>query len=244
MGAGEAPLIGLPCFSGELTGTHRPIYGVNQTYANALIAEGVTPLLIPPGLSTAALESLCARLDGLLLPGGADIEPARYGEARMPECGRSEPERDELELALTDMALRRDLPILGICRGMQTLNVAIGGTLNQDIEALQPGAMPHAHNEMPRDYRAHSILVERDSRLGEIFGATELQVNSLHHQSVKRVGAAARIVAWSSDGVAEGMELPGQRFAVAVQYHPEELVATDELSQRLFAAFAQACRER
>jgi len=240
----QAPLIGVPCFSAELTGTLRPIYGANQAYIQALIVAGATPLLIPPGLDTPALEAICARLDGLLLTGGADIDPARYGEERLPECGELEPERDELELSLTNMALARDLPTLGICRGMQTLNVAIGGTLYQDIATQLPEAAPHAHITTPRDYRAHSVAVEGDSRLGAILGASEIQVNSLHHQAVKQPGAGARIVAWSNDGIAEAMELSGKRFAVAVQYHPEELVETDALSRRLFAAFTQACRER
>jgi putative glutamine amidotransferase len=195
-------------------------------------------------LDSSALEAVCAGLDGLLLTGGADIDPARYGEARLPECGEVEPERDELELALTGMALDRDLPTLGICRGMQVLNVATGGALYQDIATQRPESAPHAHITTPRDYRAHSVAVERASRLGEILGASEIQVNSLHHQAVKLPGAGARIVAWSSDGIAEAMELSDKRFAVAVQYHPEELVATDALSRRLFAAFTQACRER
>ena len=240
----QSPLIGVPCFSAELASTHRPIYGANQAYIHALITAGATPLLIPPGLGASDLEAVCARLDGLLLTGGADIDPARYGEARLPECGELEPDRDELELAITGMALSRDLPTLGICRGMQALNVAMGGTLYQDIATQLPEAAPHAHTAPPRDYRAHSVIVERDSHLNEILGAAELQVNSLHHQAVKQPGAGARIVAWSSDGVAEAMELPDKRFAVAVQYHPEELVQTDALSRRLFAAFVQACRER
>ncbi len=236
----DAPLIGVPCFSAERAGSRRPLYGNNQTYIRALIAAGTTPLLIPPGLSADALAALCARLDGLLLTGGADIDPARYGEERLPTCGEVEPERDELELTLTQLALARDLPTLGICRGMQTLNVACGGALYQDIATQHADALPHQQTE--RAYLAHSIVVERDSRLHELLGADELRVNSLHHQAVSRPGAGAHVVAWAPDGVAEALELPGQRFAIAVQYHPEELVATDALSRRLFAAFAEACR--
>lgn len=235
------PLVGVPCFSAERAGSQRPIYGNNQTYLRALIAAGVTPLMIPPGLDTAALEALCARLDGLLLTGGADIDPARYGEERLPACGELEPERDELELALTQLALDRDLPTLGICRGMQTLNVACGGALYQDITTQRPDALTHAWSSTPRTHLAHSVTVSPDSRLREILGADEFAVNSLHHQAVSRPGAGVRLVAWAPDGVAEGMELPERRFAVAVQYHPEELVETDALSRRLFAAFAQAC---
>lgn len=239
-----APLVGVPCFSAERADSHRPIYGNNQTYIRALIAAGATPLMIPPGLPNPALEALCARLDGLLLTGGPDIDPARYGEVTLPACGEIEPERDELELALTQLALARDLPTLGICRGMQALNVACGGSLYQDLATQRADASPHPYSSASRSERAHSIAVSRDSRLREILGAEELRVNSLHHQAVKEPGAGARVVAWSSDGVAEGLELPDQRFAIAVQYHPEELVETDALSRRLFAAFTQACRER
>lgn len=239
----DAPLVGVPCFGAERAGSRRPLYGNNQTYIRALIANGVTPLMIPPGLDAAALESLCARLDGLLLTGGADIDPALYGEERLPACGEIEPERDELELALTRLALARDLPTLGICRGMQTLNVACGGALVQDLVTQKPDALPHAQTALPRNHLAHPVMVERGSRLHELLGADEFRVNSLHHQAVSRPGEGARVVAWAPDGVAEAMELPARRFALAVQYHPEELVETDALSRRLFAAFAQACRE-
>jgi putative glutamine amidotransferase len=200
--------------------------------------------MIPPGLDANALDALCMRLDGLLLTGGADLDPALYGEQRMPESGDVEPERDELELAMTRTALARDLPILGICRGMQALNVACGGTLYQDIATQLPDTELHDWHKLPRNHLAHNVTVEPGSRLSEILGAQELRVNSLHHQAVRRPGAGLRIVARAADGVAEGLEAPGRRFALAVQYHPEELVETDALSRRLFDAFTQACRER
>ncbi len=240
----DAPLVGVPCFSAERADSRRPVYGNNQTYIRALIATGATPLMIPPGLDTAALEALCGRLDGLLLTGGADIDPALYGEPRMPECGEIEPERDVMELALTRMALERDLPTFGICRGMQTLNVACGGALYQDIATQRPESLTHPQSDLPRNHLAHTVVVERDSRLHALLGVEELRVNSLHHQAVSRPGEGARIVAWAPDGIAEALELPDHRFVVAVQYHPEELVETDALSRRLFAAFTEACRQR
>jgi putative glutamine amidotransferase len=237
----DAVAVGVPCFGAERAGSRRPLYGNNQTYIRALIAAGLTPLMIPPGLDSATLESLCARLDGLLLTGGVDIDPALYGEERLPACGEIDPERDTLELSLTRMALARDLPTFGICRGMQTLNVACGGALYQDINSQRPRALAHQQSE--RTYLAHTVMVERESHLRELLGVDELQVNSLHHQSVSRPGEGVRIVGWAPDGVAEALELPAQRFAIAVQYHPEELVESDALSRRLFSAFAQACRE-
>ncbi len=244
MRATRAPVIGVTGFGkSDPSGARPAIYGVNQTYARALLAAGATPVIVPPGLGSAALSDLLARLDGLLLTGGADIDPARYGQERLPECGAIEPERDEMELTLTALALTRDLPIFGICRGMQTLNVACGGALFQDIGAQRPESLVHPQSALPRDHRAHRIIVERDSRLGMILGVEQAEVNSLHHQAVSEPGAGARIVAWASDGVAEGMELPERRFAVAVQYHPEELVESDALSRKLFEAFVAACVE-
>ncbi|HEX8983559.1 MAG TPA: gamma-glutamyl-gamma-aminobutyrate hydrolase family protein [Ktedonobacterales bacterium] len=241
---GGFPLVGVPCFSGELAETHRPIYGNNRAYIRALIAAGVTPLLIPPELDASALEEVCAQLNGLVLAGGADVDPAHYGEQRSSACGDVEPERDELELTLTRMALSRDLPTLGICRGMQVMNVACGGSLYQDIPTERPDAQVHDQHHLGRNHLAHSIHVERESRLGAILGVTETRVNSLHHQAVDRTGTGLRIVARAEDGLPEGIEAPDRRFAVAVQYHPEELVETDALSRRLFAAFAEACRSR
>jgi putative glutamine amidotransferase len=242
MGASVTPIVGIPCYSGERAGSGRPFYGNNQSYARALTGAGLAPLLIPP-MDETALAAVCARLDGLLLSGGADVEPELYGEERQAFCGPVEPERDALELALTRMALERDLPTLGICRGMQVLNVARGGTLYQDIAAQLPEARQHAMGHLPRATRTHEALVERGSRLGTILGADRIAVNSLHHQAVREPGAGVRLVARADDGVAEGLELPEYRFMMAVQYHPEELVETDELSRRLFAAFARACQE-
>lgn len=238
---GDAPVVGIPACSMLRPGSSRVLYGAFQSYVEALIAAGITPLIIPPGLSDAALASLCQRLDGLLLAGGADIDPKHYGEERAPYCGEIEPERDELELSLTRTALANDLPIFGICRGMQTLNVAAGGALFQDIAAQSPNALEHQQTN--RTLLAHHVLVEQGSRLRELLGADEFAVNSLHHQAVSQPGEGVRIVAWAPDGIPEAMELPAKRFAIAVQYHPEELVETDALSRRLFAAFAQACRE-
>jgi putative glutamine amidotransferase len=242
MGAGGTPVVGIPCYSGERAESGRLFYGNNQAYVRALIASGLAPLLIPP-MDAAALEAVCERLDGLLLSGGEDVDPALYGEERLAACGPSDLERDTMELALTRMALERDLPTLGICRGIQTLNVARGGTLYQDLGTQAPETHPHAMGHIGRSAITHEVVVERDSRLGEILGVERLGVNSLHHQAVREPGAGARVVALADDGVIEGMELPDYRFVLAVQYHPEELFETDELSRKLFAAFARACRE-
>ncbi len=238
------PIIGIPCLAAERAKTHRPLYGNNQSYVRAVAQSGGIPVLIPPQAEAASLDHVCARLDGLLLTGGEDVAPALYGEAPLPKCGQPEPERDDLEMRMTRWALEYDLPIFGICRGMQLLNVAAGGTLYQDLATQLPGTAEHALSALPRDTRAHEIAVQADSRLARILGTERPQVNSLHHQAVARPGADVEILAVSPDGVAEAMEVRGQSFALAVQYHPEELFDSDEASQRLFAAFIAACEER
>ncbi len=248
----SAPLIGIPCFAMRHPRTQRSLYANNQTYAREVSRVGGIPLLITPPVvdDGAALDAVCAalceRLDGLLLSGGADIDPSFYGEERLPVCEATEPERDRLELALTRQAIQRGTPIFGICRGMQTLNVACGGSLYQDLPTQAPNSQRHTWGDADhtRDYRAHSIELAPGSRLARLVGAREHEVNSLHHQAVKRIGDGVTITAWAPDGVAEGMELRDHPFALAVQFHPEELAPTDPASRALFAAFVEACARR
>ncbi len=242
------PVIGIPCYSTRREGSQTLAYGNNQTYIHAVQRAGGVALLIPPHQDADALEAICSRLDGLLLSGGCDIDPARYGEEPIAACQEPQPERDELELALAAWALDAAVPILGICRGMQLLNVACGGTLFQDLAAQQPEAAQHDHAAIGRAYRAHALDLQEHSRLSEILGTAPYAVNSLHHQAVARPGECVEIVGWSPDGVAEAMEIDGHPFALAVQFHPEELESDpeqpDEPSRALFRAFVQACRER
>lgn len=242
------PVIGIPCYSARREGSQTPIYGNNQSYVRAVQRAGGAPLLIPSYQDADNLEAICSRLDGLLLSGGCDIDPARYGEEPIAACQAPEPERDELELALAAWALDAAVPILGICRGMQLLNVACGGTLVQDLATQQPEAERHDHAATGRTYRAHGIRLHEHSHLSEILGAAPYTVNSLHHQAVARAGESVEIVGWSPDGVAEAMEVDGHPFALAVQFHPEELEGDpeqpDEPSRALFRAFVRACSER
>ncbi len=238
------PIIGIPCYTAQRADSGRPMYGNNRAYVRAVERAGGIPILIPPLADEESLAQVCARLDGLLLSGGADIAPACYGEEPIPECQAPEPERDAAELAMARWALDRGLPILGICRGLQLLNVASGGTLYQDIATQQPEAARHEWSALPRDTRAHAIRVQPDSRLAAVLGVSEHEVNSLHHQAVRDPGRGVRVVAQAPDGIAEGLEFPEHPFAVAVQFHPEELEQTDEVSRRLFAGFVRACQER
>lgn len=242
------PLIGIPCYAAERAGKLGPVYGPiyanNATYVRAVERAGGVPILLPPYENPESAAMIYARLDGLLLAGGGDVDPAIYGQERLPECQEPEAERDALELTLTRRALEDELPVFGICRGMQVLNVARGGTLIQDIATAQPEAQRHPWTDHPRDHRAHEIAVEDSSRLAGIVGRSRLAVNSLHHQAIDRPGAGVRVLAYAPDGIAEAMEVEGQPFALAVQFHPEELAPTDEASRRLFEAFVRACRER
>ncbi len=239
-----SPVIGIVC--GEFQtdeGQSPPRFGQSQTYIQAMLHAGAVPLLIPHLTDLTGLRRLYERLDGLLLPGGGDVDPVHYGETRHERCGRVTPIRDETELALVRWAAEEGKPLLGICRGIQVLNVALGGNLYQDIEAQLPEAGKHDwYPGYPRDYPAHPVTVAPRSRLAHILGTTFLPVNSLHHQAIKEAAPGLTIVARAPDGIVEGVEGEGHPFLVGVQWHPEELAGNDVRAQRLFAALAEACR--
>ena len=205
-------------------------------YEAALRAAGIEPVRVPPG-SGISLDAL----DGLVLTGGADINPARYGQPREPECEEPDDARDEHEIRLLRKALARDLPVLAICRGMQVFNVAQGGTLIQhlpsvDLHRQAAGSEPGKHGA------AHSIRVAEKTRLATIIGAGEHAVNSRHHQAVDRPGADLQVAAIASDGVIEAIERPGRHFAIAVQWHPEDRILVSDADRKLFEAFAAAMK--
>jgi putative glutamine amidotransferase len=235
------PLIGIPCHAAYRHGSYRPVYCNNRSYVHAVEEAGGVPVLIPLIQDLAALEALLVRLDGLLLPGGQDIQPQHYGEKPHPRLGDVDPELDEFELTLAHWALREDKPILGICRGLQLLNVALGGTLYQDLETQYPGSMRHMYLDLPRSQLVHRILVEPGTLLAQLSGEREFWVNSIHHQAVKDPGQGVRIAARAEDGVVEAIEVPAQRFALALQCHPEEIYRQVPACARLFAAFVRAC---
>ncbi|HET7877096.1 MAG TPA: gamma-glutamyl-gamma-aminobutyrate hydrolase family protein [Methylomirabilota bacterium] len=215
---------------------------VNSAYLRAVQQAGGVPVLLPPQLSAASLERLMRGLDGLLLTGGGDIEPALFGEAPHPTLSEVAPARDTLEIGAIRLALDRRLPILAVCRGIQVLNVALGGSLYQDV-GTDPGTQLQHSQEAPRDQPTHKVKLKPDSRLAETLGADELEVNSMHHQAVRNLGRDLIAVAWAPDQVVEGIEwVDASRFVLAVQWHPEELVAHSEAARRLFAALVSAAR--
>ncbi len=215
---------------------------VNSTYLRAVQEAGGVPVLLPPQLDEPAVDALMAAADGLLLTGGGDVDPARFGEAPHPTCYDVAPRRDTVETRAVERALDRGIPVLAICRGIQVLNVALGGSLYQDI-ASEPGS-PIAHGQKaPRDQPTHRVAVKPGSRLAETLGADEVEVNSMHHQSVRALGRGLVEVAWAPDGIVEGLEMPdSSRFVLGVQWHPEELIAHSEPARRLFSALVGAAR--
>jgi putative glutamine amidotransferase len=219
-----------------------PRIGQNRSYVRALVRAGAAPLLIPPLTDRDLLHALYERLDGLLLPGGGDVHPARYGEPIHEKCGSISPDRDEAELALAQWAMDDGLPLLGICRGIQVLNVALGGSLYQDIQAQVPGAERHDWgSEFPRDYLSHLVTVAPETRLAHLLESPSLPVNSMHHQALKDIASRLAVTARTPDGIVEGIEAGDHPFAVAVQWHPEELAEHDPRAQRLFDALVEAC---
>lgn len=193
-------------------------------------------MLIPP-VSAAVLDDYLDLIDGLLVPGGADVDSSLYGEEAHHCLGSVDPELDRMEMRLLEHAFDRDLPILGICRGIQSLAVALGGALYQDLPTQIPG-LTHELRENDRSFLAHDISISQGSRLESILGKTSIGVNSLHHQSVRMLPQALRAVARSEDGIIEAVEAPRKRFVVGLQCHPEELwESTEPAFSRVFAAF-------
>jgi putative glutamine amidotransferase len=208
------------------------------SYPQSLERVGAMPVILPPVLPE-VIDLLVARLDGLLLTGGPDLHPGTYGAVPHPELGPTEREIDVFELALVRAAERRGLPIFAICRGMQALNVARGGTLVQDLASELPGALRHRQEEAGR-IPTHPVRLAEGSRLAGIAGTTELEVNSFHHQAIDRLGSGLRAVGWAPDGVIEAVEDPTARFVVGVQWHAESLSESQPVQRDLLAAFVDA----
>jgi len=231
------PVVGLTLGDGDKPGFH----AMRLDYVRSVEQAGAVPVLLPP-VRAEDLPALLDRLDGVLLSGGVDVDPVLYAQVPHPRLGKVNRGRDEFELALTREALRRDLPILAICRGHQVLNVAAGGTLVQDIASLVEGAMQHDASG-PRWRRSHPVELISPSRLREILGQDRVSVNSFHHQAVGRIGRGLVVTArCPDDGVVEGLEMPSRRFVVAVQWHPESFWNRPHSFQSLFDAHVDACR--
>ena len=224
----------------EQSEPQRTELALGTSYLEAVEQAGGVPVILAP-LCTAGTDALLDKIDGLCLSGGPDITPSSYRADPHADLGPTEPELDAFELYLARRARMRGLPVLGICRGAQLLNVSRGGTLVQHL----PDVVEHARHRQqePADQVTHAVSVRARSRLHRTVGSGELQVNSLHHQAIDRLGAGLRAVAWSDDGVIEAVEVPAGEFAVGVQWHAECLTARPE-NAALFAAFVGAAAGR
>lgn len=203
----------------------------------SIIASGFTnPLDEAEQLAGEILDNC----DGLMLSGGTDVDPVIFGEVPHTALGRVDGPRDPFEITLAREAVRRDMPVLGICRGLQVLNVALGGTLIQDIPTDVPGAVVHESGEN-RVEIAHEVTLVPGSKLAELLSTTRVGVNSFHHQAAKRIGGGLMVSATSpGDGIVEGLEMRDRRFVVAVQWHPENFWRTSQVFDGLFTGFVEA----
>jgi putative glutamine amidotransferase len=215
---------------------------IGHTYTDSVLRSDGIPVILPP-IANEDVATLVDRLDGIVFTGGGDMDPGRYGEEPYPEVRRVNAARDEFELLLVHEAKERRLPVLAICRGLQVVNVALGGTLIQDIPSVI-GSTDHGV-EGDAVYEAHqSITIDANSHIAKAVGKTELMVNSIHHQAVKDLAPGFRAVAWADDGVIEGIQHEDSEWPLlAVQWHPEFLGDNcDEASHLLFKAFVESIR--
>jgi putative glutamine amidotransferase len=219
---------------------------LNRAYVLAVQQAGGIPVLLPPYFTRPTLDALWERLAGLVLTGGGDINPQRFAEPRHEAVDGVSEARDVLELELAKRAVSQGLPLLAICRGVQVLNVALGGSLHQHLPASHPESRIAHAQQAPREHPTHDVKVTvEETRLGAVLGAPELRVNSFHHQAIKRLGRGLRDVAWAPDGVIEAVDMPeAQGLVMGVQWHPEDLVGRDPAARNLFTALVTAANDR
>jgi putative glutamine amidotransferase len=211
-----------------------------EAYVAALVQAETCPVLIPNLLHEDALDELLPRLDGVVFAGGGDIKTSYYQDVDHAKVSGVEVERDKLELQLLERITDEGKPFLGICRGLQMINVGMGGTLYTDIADQAPGAAKHDYYpDWERDYLAHSVEVASETRLAGILGEGEVEVNSLHHQAIRELAPELKATAYSPDGIVEAVELPDHPYGIAVQWHPEWLTAHQSMRD-LFTDFAAA----
>ncbi len=221
------------------------IYGQSHTYIDAIVRANGAPFVIPLVDNTEILRSLYELADGILLSGGHDLEPETYNTERTHPKLITSPRRDKQEMQMVKWALQDDKPILGICRGMQLLNVALGGTLYQDIKTDLPQAHDHTASVIKKDFRhlAHDLNLSNNSKLAKILGQPHIKTNTLHHQAICNLGRGLVVTARTEDGIIEAVELPDKQFVIGVQSHPEALEAEAEPEWgRVFEAFVKSIK--
>ena len=242
------PLIGITC--SRLTGGAWGMYSLGHfmdyalsDYSQAILHAGGAPVIVPTAQDPKSLGAILDSVQGLILSGGPDVHPRRYGEEPLAGLGEVDEALDQMELAAASLALAKNLPVFGICRGIQVLNVALGGTLYQDIPSQVPESICHTP-KTDKAVNTHTVRIEAGSRLHKLLHKREIWVNGKHHQAIKDLAKGWVVAARAKDGVVEAVEFPGKRFIVGVQWHPEGTWREDSYSQKLFSAFVQAAAAR
>lgn len=243
----QKPLIGVT--AGEIYNRDHPwapvVHGQGHTYLDTVIRAGGIPVILPITLDGTVLDTLCERIDGLLMSGGNDITPSLYGEERYQETRDNSETRDKTEKRLLDTFLQTEKPLLAVCRGMQFLNVYQGGTLYQDIKKDLPKALNHESSTDAEVFNhiAHTIAIEDNTKLRQILEVAEIDTNTHHHQAIKKLGTGLRVTARAEDDVIEAIETDDDRFIIGIQAHPESLGGVLPVWDRLFKAFIDAADE-
>ena len=230
------PIIGIVADVNDKEGC----YCQKNDYISAVQGSGGLPIILPP-LAAGLVEEFAARIDGLILAGGGDLDPTHYGEDSQYEIQYTHPLRDRFELLLVKATLAQERPILGICRGIQVLNVAMGGTLYQDIQEQIGEAMIH-RQVAPAGHPTHAVKVEPGSLLARLVGQPMLQVNSFHHQAVRAVAPGLVVSAWANKCTIEAIEAPSHHFVLGVQWHPETMWEKDKLAKALFDGLIESAK--
>lgn len=241
------PLIGISPTPEENDFSHGHFrrYALANTYTNAVLAAGGIPVILAP--HTEGLDALLDQLDGVVFSGGSDLDSARWNEEPHPTAYGFDEERDNFEIAAIRKAVERDMPMLGICRGIQSINVALGGTIFQHIPDQVPNALQHRQHEDGKmnDTTSHTVTIEPgDNLLHRIHGGTTMETNSFHHQAIREPADGLEVIARAGDGVIEAAWLPTMTFGLAVQWHPEMLAATHPDQAAIFTALVDAAKAK
>jgi len=231
------PVIGITCT--RIDSGKSSSHGINVDYINAIESAGGTPILLPLIQDNSCIADFVDLIDGLLLSGGVDVDPSFYGEELDPGIGKIDFDRDRTEISLSQKSLETDLPIFGICRGIQLLNVAAGGTLHQHIPGISNSILKH-RQDAPGSHGTHTIDIREGSRLLNIIGHSAISVNSFHHQAVKEAAPGFLVSAAARDGIIEGIESTQHSFAIGAQFHPERMWQNNPPMNALFVAFVDA----
>lgn len=234
------PIIGITSFFEKENSGKRST--VSYDYVKAINAAGGIPLILPIIKEEELLDDYINIIDGLLLSGGEDLLPLLYGENPIDKVNSICCDRDECEMALFEKAYEKQIPILGICRGMQLINVALGGTLYQDINKQVENSLGHCPQESIADQPYHRVKIDEGSNLYNIFGKKDIEVNSFHHQSLKDIGKGLKATAYSHDGIVEGVESLERDFLIGVQWHPEKLAEKYPIFKNIFKTFINTCK--